>query len=203
MSKHYGRTEPRLWTKPLRELTPDTSLGFEVIDYARQILHIELYPWQQWLLIHALELLEDGITYRYRRIIVLVGRQNGKTLVASVLASWWLHVDSQRHPDRVPPLRFKIVGTAQNLDIAREPWNSVKLWCDPEPETIEEQAAAIPTLQAATAKSERHERQGIHQKAVRSPSTRSAPRRTREASRQPESSWTNCANRRTGPHGTR
>lgn len=81
MSKHYGRTEPRLWTKPLRELTPDTSLGFEVIDYARQILHIELYPWQQWLLIHALELLEDGITYRYRRIIVLVGRQNGKTLV--------------------------------------------------------------------------------------------------------------------------
>ncbi|QOL59168.1 terminase, partial [Bifidobacterium longum subsp. longum] len=99
-----------------------------------------------------LELLEDGITYRYRRIIVLVGRQNGKTLVASVLASWWLHVDSQRHPDRVPPLRFKIVGTAQNLDIAREPWNSVKLWCDPEPETIEEQAAAIPTLQAATAK---------------------------------------------------
>ena len=152
MSKHYGRTEPRLWTKPLRELTPDTSLGFEVIDYARQILHIELYPWQQWLLIHALELLEDGITYRYRRIIVLVGRQNGKTLVASVLASWWLHVDSQRHPDRVPPLRFKIVGTAQNLDIAREPWNSVKLWCDPEPETIEEQAAAIPTLQAATAK---------------------------------------------------
>ena len=152
MSKHYGRTEPRLWTKPLRELTPDTSLGFEVIDYARQILHIELYPWQQWLLIHALELLEDGITYRYRRIIVLVGRQNGKTLVASVLASWWLHMDSQRHPDRVPPLRFKIVGTAQNLDIAREPWNSVKLWCDPEPETIEEQAAAIPTLQAATAK---------------------------------------------------
>ena len=74
------------------------------------------------------------------------------TLVASVLASWWLHVDSQRHPDRVPPLRFKIVGTAQNLDIAREPWNSVKLWCDPQPETIEEQAAAIPTLQAATAK---------------------------------------------------
>ena len=54
MSKHYGRTEPRLWTKPLRELTPATSLGFEVIDYARQILHIELYPWQQWLLIHAL-----------------------------------------------------------------------------------------------------------------------------------------------------
>ena len=113
MSRHYGRTEPRLWTKPLRELTPETSLGYEVIDFARQILHIELYPWQQWLLIHALELLEDGITYRYRRIIVLVGRQNGKTLVASVLAAWWLHVDSQRHPDRVPPLRFKIVGTAR------------------------------------------------------------------------------------------
>ena len=201
MSKHYGRTEPRLWTKPLRELTPDTSLGFEVIDYARQILHIELYPWQQWLLIHALELLEDGITYRYRRIIVLVGRQNGKTLVASVLASWWLHVDSQRHPDRVPPLRFKIVGTAQNLDIAREPWNSVKLWCDPEPETIEEQAAAIPTLQAATAKvSDTNGKEYIKSRALAVYEIRAAKN---ARGRQPESSWTNCANRRTGPHGTR
>ena len=28
-----GYAEPRIWTKPLRELTPETSLGFEVIDY--------------------------------------------------------------------------------------------------------------------------------------------------------------------------
>lgn len=55
-----GYAEPRIWTKPLRELTPETSLGFEVIDYAREVLHVELRPWQKWLLIHALELNEDG-----------------------------------------------------------------------------------------------------------------------------------------------
>lgn len=152
MATRYGRTEPRIWTKPLRPLDQGTSLGYEVIDFASQILHIQLYPWQRWLLIHALELLEDGVTYRFRRIIVLVSRQNGKTMLASVLAAWWLFVDSVRHPERVPPLKFKIVGTAQNLDIAREPWNAVKTWCENEPQTQEEQDAAIPTLQRATSK---------------------------------------------------
>lgn len=151
MPKLLGRTEPRLWTKPLRELTSDTSLGFEVIDFAREILGVELYPWQCWLLIHALELLADG-QYRFRRVIVLVARQQGKTTLASVLASWWLYVDSARHPDRVPPMKFKIVGVAQNLDIAREPWAAVKLWCDPKPETAEESDLAIRALQNATAK---------------------------------------------------
>lgn len=146
-----GRTEPRLWTKPLRELTPETTLGFEVIAFARDFLRIELRPWQRWLLIHALELKPDG-TYRFRRVIVLVARQNGKTLLASVLAAWWLFIDSRRHPDRVPPVDFKIVGTAQNLDIAREPWSSVKLWCDPEPDTDAARIAAIPVLQSETAK---------------------------------------------------
>lgn len=151
MAKHYGRTEPRLWTKPLRELTPETSLGFEVIDFAREILNVALYPWQCWLLIHALEILENG-EYRFRRVIVLVARQQGKTTLASVLAAWWLYIDSARNPDRVPPLKFKVVGVAQNLDIAREPWAMVKLWCDPKPETEEESELAIAALQAATAK---------------------------------------------------
>lgn len=151
MAKHFGKTEPRIWTKPLRELTPQTSLGFEVIAFARDWLGITLYPWQQWLLIHALELLENG-DYQFRKIVVLVARQNGKTLLGSVLTAWWLLIDSKRHPDRVPPVRFKIVGVAQNLDIAREPWTGVKLWCDPSPDTEEEADLAIPALQAATAK---------------------------------------------------
>ena len=145
----HGMTEPRIWTRPLRDLTKDTSLGFEVIDFAKQILGIELRPWQQWLLTHALELMPDG-SYRFRKVIVLVARQNGKTMLASVLACWWLLVDSQRHPDRVPPVKFKIVGTAQNLDIAREPWQQVGMWCDPEPVKEEDAAMAIPALQAAT-----------------------------------------------------
>ncbi len=149
--KQYGRTEPRLWTKPLRELTPETTLGFEVIAFAEVVLGIILYPWQQWLLKAALELMPDG-SYRFRKVIVLVGRQNGKTTLASVLAAWWLFIDSARHPDRVPPLKFKVVGTAQNLGIAREPWSMVKLWCDPEPETEEDAALGIEALREATAK---------------------------------------------------
>ena len=152
MSQLFGTTEPRLWTKPLRPLTPETSLGFECVEFAEQILHVTLYPWQKWLLIHALELLEDGITYRFRRITVLVARQNGKTMLASVLAAWWLFVDSVRHPDRVPPVKFKIVGCANNLDIAREPWTAVKQWCENEPDTEEEAALAIPALQNAMRK---------------------------------------------------
>ena len=146
-----GKTEPRLWTKPLRELTPQTSLGFEVIDFAREILHVQLWPWQEWLLTHALELMPDG-RYRFRRVIILVARQNGKTLLAAVLAAWWLFIESGRDPERVSPLDFKVLGTAQNLDIARGPWSRVKLWCDPDPETGEAQAEAIPALQDATAK---------------------------------------------------
>lgn len=146
-----GSAEPRLFTPPLRPLTPETSLGFEVILFAAQILGVELYPWQKALLIRALELRPDG-RYRFRRIIVLVARQQGKTTLASVLAAWWLFVDSLRHPDRVPPVKFRVVGVAQSLDIAREPWNAVKQWCDPDPETDEESELALATLQSATAK---------------------------------------------------
>jgi phage terminase large subunit-like protein len=158
----FGRTEPRLWTRPLRDLTPETSLGFEVIDFALEVLGVDLYPWQRWLLIHALELREDG-AYRFRRVVVLVARQNGKTMLAAVLSAWWIFVDSARHPERVPPVDFKVVGTAQNLDIARGPWAKVKTWCDPDPETIEEAELAIPMLQASTAKVvDAHGQEGIY-----------------------------------------
>lgn len=148
---HFGKTEPRLWTSPLRPLTRETSRGFEVIDFAVQVLGIVLYPWQQWVLIHALELLEDE-TYRFRRIIILVARQNGKTLLITVLAAWWLFVESRRRPDKVRPPKFKIVGTAQNLDIASGPWKLVKQWCNPKPDTAEEAALIVPMLQAETQK---------------------------------------------------
>lgn len=145
-----GRETPRLWTKPLRELTPETSLGFEVIEFAEIILRVFLYPWQKWLLIHALELNEDG-SYRFRRVIVLVARQNGKSLLAAVLAAWWLFVDSDRHPDRIPPVKFRILGTAQNLDTARDVWVTVRQWCDPAADP-EEDFTVRPALQRVVRK---------------------------------------------------
>lgn len=144
-----GSETPRIFTPPLRELTEETTLGFEVIEFARIFLGIVLWPWQKWLLIHALELNEDG-SYRFRRVLVLVARQNGKSQLAAVLAAWWLFVDSDRHPDRVPPIKFKITGTAQNLDIASQPWRSVKAWCDPKPPGGSDDPDVVASLQSAT-----------------------------------------------------
>lgn len=144
-----GAVEPRLSTRPLRELTPETSHGFHVIEFALRFLGIVLYPWQRALLIRALELNEDG-TYRFRRVIVLVGRQNGKTLLLTVLTLWWLFIDSDSFPEHAPARDFLVLGTAQNLDIAEEAWEAAVAYCDPEEgrdgSLVE---LAVPVLQAA------------------------------------------------------
>lgn len=150
-SQAFGKTEARIFTPPLRKLTPETTLGYEVIDFAEQVLHVDLYPWQKWLLIHALELKPDG-SYRFRKVIVEVARQNGKTTLMGVLAAWWLFIDSNRWPQKVPPSKFLIVGAAQTLDNAKGPYSQVKTWCNPIPETEEDNELAIPALQAITGK---------------------------------------------------
>jgi phage terminase large subunit-like protein len=109
--KLYGYEEPRLFTPPLRPLTPETSRGFEVIAFAEDVLGLTLNPWQKWLYIHALELRPDG-RYRFRTLVILVARQNGKTTWLQILALWALYVDAAQ----------LVLGTAQNLDVAEECW---------------------------------------------------------------------------------
>lgn len=106
-----GSETPRVFTPPLRELTPETSLGYSVIQFADEVLDVELYAWQQWLLIHALELLEDG-SFRFRNVVVLVARQNGKSTLSQVLALWFIYVYGYN----------LVLGTAQDLDTAEEVW---------------------------------------------------------------------------------
>lgn len=149
-SELRGKTEPRLWTKPLRELTPETSHGFSVIAFALEVLGIDLYPWQKWLLIHALELNEDG-TYRFRKIFVLVGRQNGKTTLLTVLSLWWLFMDADSFPEHLPADEFLILGTAQNLDIAEESWDAALKRCDPNPDE-DDKVFVVEDLAAETRK---------------------------------------------------
>lgn len=149
VDKAHGITEPRIYTKPLRELTPETSRGFEVILFAKIVLGVTLYPWQQWLLIHALELNEDG-SYRFRQVIVLVARQNGKSTLMGVLSAWWLYVDAERNPDRISPSRFLIIGAAQTLDAAKNQYNVVKQWANPKPDDAAGADLAIPDLQELT-----------------------------------------------------
>ncbi|MFC9768665.1 terminase large subunit domain-containing protein [Rhodococcus jostii] len=106
-----GCETPRIFTPPMRELTPDTSHGFAAIRFAEEILGITLLPWQKWLLIHALELRPDGL-YRFRTVVVLVARQNGKTLVMMILALWHIYVRGSR----------TVIGTAQDLSNAEKAW---------------------------------------------------------------------------------
>lgn len=108
--KLVGRPEPRLYTEPLRPLNRRTSKGFEVIDFARAAGE-PLLPWQEWLAPHTLELLPDG-TLRYRIVLVLVARQNGKSSVKRTVSLWRMYVDGAR----------TILGLAQDVALAREQW---------------------------------------------------------------------------------
>src|SRR6478609_10421834 len=117
-----GSTTPRLFTQPAAvgppgpcgcgcALTPATSAGFSAVEFAEDLLGFELHPWQRWLLIHALELRKNG-RFRFRKVLVLVARQNGKTALCKILALWFLYVRNAR----------LVLGSAQDLKIAYESW---------------------------------------------------------------------------------
>ncbi|MEO8889195.1 MAG: terminase [Jatrophihabitantaceae bacterium] len=106
-----GCAEPRVFTPPLRELTPDTTLGFEVVEFAEKALGVTLFPWQCWLVQHMLELREDGL-FRFRKVVLLVGRQNGKSTLSQVLALYFMYVLGAP----------KVLGTAQDLGTSEDVW---------------------------------------------------------------------------------
>jgi hypothetical protein len=82
------------------------------------VLRVALLPWQRWWLIHAFELsltvhpITGKRRLRYRTLLTLVARQQGKSWLLRVVALWALYVR------RVG----MVLGAAQSLDIARETW---------------------------------------------------------------------------------
>lgn len=112
-----GIETPRIYTPPLRELTPETSVGYEIISFAENILDLELLPWQKWLFIHALEVVDEpdgGWHFRFRNVQVLVARQNGKTTASCVLALYFLYMLGVR----------LVLGTAQDVSNAEDVWQN-------------------------------------------------------------------------------
>ena len=103
-----GSTEPRRFTPPRRELTAETSWGFECINFLEGILKWELLPWQKWLYIHALEKDETGSAFRFQTIVLLIARQNGKTQWLKGLGLWKLYMDGAE----------QVLISAQNLEMA-------------------------------------------------------------------------------------
>lgn len=120
-----GSVTPRIWTPPLVTgppgpcgcgcaLTPETSEGFDWVEFARDSMNREPYLWQRWLAIHGGELLDDGRP-RYRYVYVIVARQNGKTEVPVMLSGYWMFVQAL-------PL---ILGTSTKLEYAKESWRKL------------------------------------------------------------------------------
>jgi hypothetical protein len=120
-----GSATPRVHTPPLITgppgpcgcgcaLTVYTSYGFDVIDFAREVLGTPLDPWECFAAIHGGELLPDGRP-RFRKLLIIVARQNGKTLLCQVLALYWLFIE------RLP----LILGTSTNLGYAKRSWLAV------------------------------------------------------------------------------
>ena len=104
-----GNAEPRICTPPLRPLTPETSMGYMVVDFARDVLQMPLIPWQRVFFIRALELLEDG-RFRFKTVLLLVARQSGKSTISLVLGLFALYVMQWS----------TVLGVAQDLDTAEE-----------------------------------------------------------------------------------
>ena len=119
-----GSTQPRLFTPPLVTGEPgpcgcgcaldeSTSYGFRAVAFATDKLGRAPWPWQRWLSIHAGELRPDGIP-RFRRLIVVVGRQSGKTREVEDLTLFWLF--DERQPS--------VLGTSTLTKYAKKPWHS-------------------------------------------------------------------------------
>jgi len=108
--KLLGATEPRLFTPPLRALSRRTSRGYEVAEFA-DLIGEPLLPWQRWAAIHALETIPGG-DFRFRVILIMVGRQNGKSQLKRTITLWRMYMEGTR----------LILGVAQDVSLAREQW---------------------------------------------------------------------------------
>ncbi len=105
-----GSASPRLSTGPLGPLTEASSRGFAFAEWCEEI-GLPLLPWQREAAVRAMETTADG-SYRYKTILILVGRQSGKTTLLKLLALWRMLFDDAR----------MVLGVAQSLDIAKEAW---------------------------------------------------------------------------------
>jgi hypothetical protein len=105
---------PRLWTPPLRDLEQaDASWGYDFADFC-DLIGRPLDAWQRWLAIHLGELFPDG-SPRYRKAIVLVARQNGKTVFCRLLILYWMFVEQVS----------EIVATNTDRAAAKRSWRKV------------------------------------------------------------------------------
>lgn len=107
----FGRTVPRIYTPELRDLNAfEASWGHDFIGFCK-LIGYPLDEWQEWLALHLGELLGDG-SPRYRKAIILVARQNGKSMFATLLTLYWMFIE------RVP----LVFGVHKDRAEAKKAW---------------------------------------------------------------------------------
>lgn len=118
-----GSTVARTYTRPLITgppgpcgcgcaLTPDTSYGFDVAELATAVGQ-PLDPWQRWAAIHIGELLPDGRP-RFRKVLLMVARQNGKSELIKMIGLYFLLIMEVR----------QILSMSNKFEYARALWAS-------------------------------------------------------------------------------
>lgn len=112
-SEIYGYREPRIVVPaPLRILTPETTLGFDVIDFAKAIGE-PLLPHQEEVVLRAFEIHPDTGCLRFRYVLITAARQNAKTHLARIITLWRMY-----RTDRPQT----VLGVAQDLAQAAYAW---------------------------------------------------------------------------------
>src|SRR3954468_23912221 len=129
-----GSTLPRIFTPPravncdkeglyptehcpcgcgLHELT---SWGASCIEFLERHWGWTMLPWQKFLYWHALEKRLDHTGFRFPTIVVLVGRQQGKTRWLKGIGLWRLFMNEYGRASAYGPAARLAVVAAQNLD---------------------------------------------------------------------------------------
>lgn len=99
-------------------LNPETSWGFACNDFAKYVLKRNLLPYQKWLNIHALEKEDRDGGFRFKILVVLISRQQGKTFWLQQLGLWRLFTSPTGTASRTNPGARLALIAAQNLQYA-------------------------------------------------------------------------------------
>lgn len=117
---------PAIYTKPLSEDFPsDGELLAELVRHAWKSPEnpqgIELDDWQKWLLRAVFERYPEGHEYagelRYRQVVISMGRQNGKSLLAAIIGIYGLLLHQKSGA--------QVLSLASSIDQARIIYNRV------------------------------------------------------------------------------
>lgn len=117
---------PAIYTQPLSEDFPtDGDKLIELVKVAWKSPELpdglELDEWQEWLLRHLLERYPDGHPnagqLRYRQVVVSMGRQNGKSLLAAIIGVYGMLIHQKSGAS--------VISLASSIDQARIIYNRV------------------------------------------------------------------------------